>query len=581
VRSFVALLRFMRPYRRWALLAPLFMVLEVAMDLVQPRLMQRVVDVGMANHDLTLIGHCAVYMVGAAVLGLFFGSACSVFAVLAGLSFGADIRASLMGRVQDMAYADLDHHHTGRLITRLTNDVDQVQEAAMMIMRILVRAPLTVVGALIMAVITYPSLSPLIVVMCPLFVAVFVVITKRGHVLFLAVQARLDRVNEVLQENLAGARLVRAFVRAPHEERRFGTANDDLMGRGIAAGMLTASALPLLILTIQLGTVAAVWLAGRQIIAGHAQVGQLMAFNQYLMQMTFNLMMVGMFIVRLVQADASAERIKEVLETAPSLCDAPEAVVPPPGDGAVSWHDVTFRYRGERAEPVLRGIDIDVAPGETLAIVGATGSGKSSLAHLVSRFYDVEAGAVRVDGLAVGAMTQAALRKRIAVVPQTPNLFSGTIADNIRFGARDAGDEEVREAARLAQAESFIEAMADGYQSELEARGTNLSGGQRQRLAIARALVCRPEVLILDDCTSALDAGTEARLLAALRTWQHRCTRLIIAQRLGAIRAADRVVVLEDGEVVGLGTHDELLASCATYADMVRSQLDAPGDADA
>lgn len=590
----------MRPYRKWALLAPALMVLEVAMDLTQPRLMQTIVDRALPAADMGMTLRLAGIMVLAALLGLVFGVGCGIYANFAGLNFGADLRSALMRRVQSLSFADLDRLETGRLVTRLTNDVEQVQEAAMMVMRILVRAPMTMVGSLIMALITYPRLCWLIVVMSPLFLWTFMYISRRGHDLFLAVQDRLDRVNVVLRENLAGARLVRAYVREDHEEQRFGVANDDLMVRGVAAGRVTATTLPIMVFTLNMGLVAALWLGGWQVYAGEAKLGQLLAFTNYLVQMLFSLMMVGMFVVRLVQADASAERIEQVLSTIPSINDVehvstengvrdrfrraktvPDTVFRSVPDTAVSWAAVDFGYRGAQAEPVLRGIDIDVAPGEVLAIVGATGSGKSTLANLVPRFYDVLSGAVCVGGDDVREVSQSELRGRVAIVPQVPSLFSISVADNIRFGRPEASDDEVEAAARLAQAHDFVSAMPEGYATLLEAQGTNLSGGQRQRLAIARAVLCRPEVLVLDDCTSALDAGTEARLLAALAEWDHRCTRLVIAQRLGAIRSADRVAVLEDGVVVGLGPHDQLMESCPTYRDIVWSQTNAPGDADA
>jgi len=581
VRAFRGLLRYMRPYRRWALLAPALMVLEVAMDLVQPRLMQIIVDQALPAANVGMTLRLAGFMVGAAVLGLFFGVGCGVYATLAGISFGADLRAALMRRVQSLSYADLDRLEAGALVTRLTNDVEQVQEAAMMIMRILVRTPVTMVGSLIMAVITYPRLSWLILVMCPLFVIAFSIIMRRGHGLFLAVQERLDRVNVVLRENLAGARVVRAYVRGGHEEQRFGVANNDLMDRGVAAAMVTATMLPVIILTLNLGMVATLWLGGWQVHQGHAELGQLLAFSNYLTQMLFALVMLGMFMVRLVQADASAERIEQVLLTVPSIRDPEQPRRPEAVEGALVWDRVDFGYRGDDSEPVLSDINIDVRPGETLAVVGATGSGKSSLANLVPRFYDVSAGAVRLDGLDIREMTQQALREAVAIVPQTPSLFGMSVADNIRFGRPDATDEEVEAAARLAQAHDFVSRMSEGYATLLEAQGTNLSGGQRQRLAIARAVLCRPAVLVLDDCTSALDAGTEARLLRALREWDHHGTRLVIAQRLGAIRSADRVAVLEEGRIVGLGTHEELIETCPTYRDIVWSQTNAPGDADA
>ncbi len=581
--GFTRLVVFLRPYWKWVLAAPVLMTLEVAMDLLQPRLMQIVIDEALPLGDAAWTLRLAAIMGAVAVLGLGFGFGCGVFANLAGLSMGADLRGALMRKVQTLAHADLDRLQTGALVTRLTNDVEQVQEAVMMMMRVMVRAPLIAVGALIMAVITYRELSWLLLAIMPVFFLSFLTILRRGHRLFLALQSKLDRVNVVFRENLAGAPLVRAFVRVDHEKRRFGGVNDDWMNKGIEAGIMTANIWPLILGSLSLGTVAAIWLGGWQVHRGEAQLGQLLALMQYLGQVLFALMMVGMVLIRMIQAGASAERIVEVLDAQPSLSDpvplpAPAAL--PAVRGAVVYDQVTFTYAGEHAEPALIDTSFELRPGEALAVVGTTGSGKSTLVNLLPRLYEVTEGQIRLDGLDVREWPLAALREAVAIVPQVPSLFSRSIADNIRFGRPEATDEEVRAAARLAQAERFIEGRPDGFDTRLEAGGHNLSGGQRQRLAIARAVCCRPAVLILDDCTSALDAGTEARLLAALAAWEHPCTKLIVAQRLGAIRAADRVLVLSEGRAAALGTHTELLASSDIYRDIVTSQAD-QGDADA
>lgn len=574
MKSFRALARYMAPYRVAALVAPLLMALEVAMDLTQPRLLQRIVDVGIAHHDLPLVTHTGFLMICAALIGLIGGGGCTVFAMIATYNFGADIRSDLFRKVQALSCADLDRLETGRLVTRLTNDVDQVQDAAGMFLRILVRAPLLVIGSFLMAVVTSPSLSLLILAICPLVVAAFLFVTRRGHDLFLAVQDRLDRVNVVLQENLAGVRVVKAFVRAPHESARFGGANEELRETTVRAQSLVAGMPPIMMLLVNLGVVGVLWFGGSLVHAGHAHVGQILAFINYLTQMLGSLMMVGMLLMQVTRADASAARVLEVLKTEPPVQDPAEPVPAGPALGRVEFQDVEFRYDGAEAEPVLRGVSFTAEPGETVAILGATGSGKSTLVHLIARLYDVTSGRILVDGVDVRRLRQEELRGRIAMVPQETILFSGTVRDNIRFGRPEAGDALVEEAARLAQAHSFVEALPAGYETLLGQRGTSLSGGQKQRLAIARALACRPAILILDDCTSAVDGATEAQILDGLKSWEHRCTRLVVAQRIGAVAAADKILVLDDGAVAAIGTHRELLRTSPLYQEIARSQLE-------
>lgn len=574
MKSLRTLSRYMAPYWVPALLAPLSMALEVAMDLAQPRLLQNIIDQGIADKDLTMVLHTGALMVGAGLFGLVAGGGCSVFATIAGLNFGADLRGALFRRIQQFSAGNLDRLQTGKLITRLTNDVEQVQEASLMLMRIMVRAPLLAIGGLVMAILTAPGLSLIIVIIAPLVVAALVITSQRAHALFLGVQERLDGLNIVLQENLAGVRLVKAFVREDHECRRFGTANEALMGQTVRASTLVAGVTPIIMLLVNIGVVAVLWFGGWEVQRGQLQVGQLLAFTNYLTQMFHSLVMVGMLVMRMSQADASAQRIAEVLATEPDVTDPEEPRAAPEGRGKVEFAGVQFGYDGEEAEPVLRGVTLRAEPGQTVAIVGATGSGKSSLVHLVPRLYDVEAGRVAVDGVDVRNLTQADLRRGIGTVMQDTILFSGSIRDNIAFGRPDATDEEVREAARIAQAHDFISGLPEGYDTQLGQRGVNLSGGQKQRLAIARAILCKPSVLILDDCSSAVDAATEARIMAALDGSEQPCTRLIVAQRIGSILAADKIVVLEDGAICAEGTHRELMESSPVYRDIVRSQVD-------
>jgi len=549
------------------------MALEVAMDLVQPRLLQTIIDQAIARHDTQMVVRIGGLMLAAGVVGLIGGMGCSVFTAIAAYGFGTDVRGALFRRIHELSFANLDRLETGRLITRLTSDVDQVQEAVAMLLRILVRAPLLVVGSLIMAVLTSPQLSWLLAAVGPLVLLALVAISRKGQTLFLAVQERLDRLNVTLQENLAGVRVVKAFVRAEYECQRFERANVDLMEWGVRAACLMAIAMPIMMTLVSLGVAGVIWFGGWQVQAGTTKVGQLLAFVSYLLQMLSSLMMVGMLIIRLAQAEASAQRIREVLDAEPEVRDAASVAESPERRGRLEFERVEFSYDGQQADPVLRGVSFVAEPGQRVAIMGATGSGKSSLAHLVPRFYDVTGGRVLVDGVDVRDMRQEDLRARIGVVLQDTVLFSGTIRDNIRYGRPDATDEEVEEAARQAQAHDFIMAFPNGYETVLGQRGVNLSGGQKQRLAIARALLCHPSILILDDCTSAVDAATEAHIMRALGETSHPCTRLIVAQRIGSVVDADQILVLENGVIAAAGTHGELLERSPVYQEIARSQL--------
>ncbi len=563
----------MRPFWLPALLAPLLMALEVTMDLAQPRLLQRIVDVGIANRDAHMVLQTGLHMMGIALVGFVGGVGCTVYATIAALHFGTAIRQSLFERIQQLSFGNLDRLQTGGLITRVTNDVDQVQEAALMVLRILVRAPLLTIGSLIMAVLTAPKLSVILLIIGPLMIGVLVWVNQRAQPMFAAMQARLDRLNTIVQEALSGVRVVKAFVREPFESSRFSEANQQFSLDAMRAMVTVAAIMPSIMLLISMGIVAVLWFGGVSVHRGELQVGQLLAFINYLFQMLTSLMMVSMLLMRMARADASAQRILDVLHEPP---DVPDPTMPTATDitnGRVEFDGVTFRYGSDDGAPVLRDIHFSVESGQMLVILGATGSGKSTLVHLIPRLYDVTEGAVRVDGQDVRNFQQDVLRKRIALVLQETILFSGTIAENLRYARPEATDAELREAARMAQAESFIDALPDGFETVLGQRGVNLSGGQKQRLALARALVAKPVVLILDDCTSAVDMSTERLILQSLYAWDHRCTRIVVAQRVGAAMHADSVLVLENGAVAAFGTHEQLMQTSEVYRDIVHSQF--------
>lgn len=575
---------FLRPYWLWAVLAPLLMALEVAMDLLQPRLVERIIDDGVARGDISVVLNTGLWMLGVALIGIVGGVGCGVFAVLAGQHFGADLRATLFRRVQALSFGNLDKLETGGLITRLTNDVTQLQEVVMMLLRIMVRVPLLLVGSLVLALITSLQLGLIFVAVIPLVLVMLIWVINKTYPLFGEVQQRLDALNTVLQENLAGVRVVKAFARAPYEMRRFGGANDALMDKNITAVRTSAITMPLMMLTLNGAVVAALWFGGLQVNTGAMQVGQLIAFINYLTQTLMSLMMISMLVVRFARAEASAQRVGEVLESKPLVQPQPNPRQQAATTGRVAFEGVSFSYEAQNAAPlrllphgselVLKEISFVAEPGQTVALLGATGAGKSSLANLVPRFYDATAGRVTLDGVDVRDYAEPALRQSVSVALQESVLFSGSIRDNIRYGRPAASDHEVVEAAKMAQAHEFISRFPEGYEAIVGQRGVNLSGGQKQRIAIARALLTRPKVLILDDSTSAVDVATEAKIQAALAALPERPTQLVVAQRISAVVNADQILVLDGGRIAARGTHAELLATSPIYREIYGSQAE-------
>lgn len=565
---------FLRPYRRWAALAPLLMVLEVVMDLLQPRLVQRIIDQGVLPLRMPVVLQTGAFMVGAALLGLVGGMGCTVYAILAGQAFGADLRGTLYRTVQALSFGNLDTLDTGKLITRLTNDVQQVTEMVMMVLRIMVRIPLLLVGSVIMAVLTSPRLALLYLVLIPIVLAEVVWIIARTFPMFGEVQRRLDALNTVMQENLAGVRVVKAFARSLHEIGRFRTANERLMVQNLGAVRLGTLTMPFMLLVLNAGAVAALWLGGVQVKAGGLQIGQLIAFLNYLTQTLFALVGVSMLVVRFSRAGASAERVLEVLDSEPEVRSRPDALATFAPRGRVAFEHVSFSYRGQGYDPVLRDISFVAEPGQTVALLGATGAGKSSLLQLIPRFYDVTAGRVTIDGVDVRDVDEMALRGAVGIALQESVLFSGSIRDNIRYGRPAASEEEVVSAARIAQAHDFIQGFPERYDVVVGQRGVNLSGGQKQRIAIARALLTQPAVLLLDDSTSAVDVETEARIQAALAGQQRGQTRIVVAQRISSVLDADKILVLEDGRIAAEGTHAQLLVTSPIYREIYESQIE-------
>jgi ATP-binding cassette subfamily B multidrug efflux pump len=566
------LLRYLRPYRIPVIAVIVLVFAQAIADLYLPNLMSDIVNSGIINGDIEYI----VRIGGLMLLVTAGGATCAVVGMYlssqVAMGYGRILRDEIFTHVSTFSLREFDRLGTPSLVTRTTNDVTQVQSVTLMMMRMMIMAPTTCIGGIIMAISKDRQLAWVFVVVLPLLVAVVVVIATRSFPLFQAIQAKIDRINLVLRETLTGMRVIRAFDRVEHEKARFHAANVDLTETSITVTRLVTSMMPMMTLIMNLTSIAVVWFGSVRIEHGTTNVGDMMAFLQYATQIMFSLMMASLMFVTIPRAQASAARINEILATEPGIVDPPLSRSLDGRRGTVEFKDVTFRYPGAE-EPALRDVSFSARPGEVIAVIGSTGSGKSTLINLIPRFYDVELGSVEVDGVDVRDIKQDELRARIGLVPQAAVLFSGTIADNIRYGKLDATDAEVRQAAEIAQATEFIDAMEAGFDSPIAQGGTNVSGGQKQRLSIARAIVARPEIYIFDDSFSALDFRTDARLRAALRGRTSDSTVIIVGQRVATIMDADRIVVLDDGRIAGMGNHRELYRTCRVYQEIVASQL--------
>jgi len=568
----VKLFRFFRPYvwdLTWVIV---FLFAQAILELYLPTLMAEVVNNGMMKGDTGYIWKYGSYMLLVALGSSFCSIVGSFLSSIIGTGFGRDIRDSVFSRVESYSLHEFDKIGTASLITRTTNDITQVQTLVVMGLRFMVYAPIMCVGGIIMAYSKDQQLTLILAVVLPVMLLLIGSLATVIVPLFKAMQVKLDKVNLVLRENLTGIRVIRAFNRLASENQRFKEANRDLTDNAIKVNKIMAMIQPAMIIIMNLTSVAIIWFGGIRISQNMMQVGDMMAFLQYAMQVMFSIIMVTIMFVMVPRAQASAIRINEVLDVEPGIADPPQSITPGSQKGYVEFQDVTFSYPGAEL-PAVSNISFAACPGEVTAIIGGTGSGKSTLINLIPRFYDVDSGSVLVDGVDVRQMNQKELRAKIGFVPQSPVLFSGTVSENIRYGKSDATDEEITHAAEVAQASEFITAMKDGYESLIAQGGTNLSGGQKQRLSIARALVRRPGIYILDDSFSALDFKTDARLRAALRKETTASTVIIIAQRVGTVMDADRIIVLDKGRIVGIGRHKQLLDSCVVYREIVSSQL--------
>ena len=568
----IKLFRFLKPYRITVVVIVLLTFLRAFSDVYLPALMANIVDVGIVKGDIPYILRVGGFMSLVAIGGTICAVIASLLSARVAVGFGRIIRAKLFTHVQEFSLHEFDKLGASSLITRTTNDTNQVQLVLVMMLRMMLGAPLMFVGSIIMAVITDAKLSLVLVASIPILAVSIWLITSKSIPLFTIIQTKLDKLNLVLDENLTGIRVIRSLNRMDHERRRFTRANQDLTDTSIKANQIVAALFPVMMLVMNFSIIAIFWFGSIRIASGDLQVGSLIAFIQYATQILFSLLMVSFLFIMIPRASASAVRINEILDITPGIHDAAQTKQADEKRGYVEFRDVTFSYSGAE-QPALCNISFSANPGEVTAIIGGTGSGKSTLVSLIPRFYDVDSGSILIDGVDVREMSQESLRAKIGFVPQKAVLFSGTIAENIRYGKQDASDEEVEQAADIAQATEFISDMADGFDSVIAQGGTNVSGGQKQRLSIARALVRKPEIYVFDDSFSALDFKTDARLRSALKREISDSTVFIVAQRVSTVMDADRIIVLDDGQIVGIGTHRELMQASEVYREIVSSQL--------
>lgn len=554
----------------YMILAPLMMFIEVIMDLNQPKLMADIIDIGVANGDIQYVLNIGFKMILVAIIGILGGMLCGIFATLASMTMGKNMRQGLFDKIQDLSFLEIDKFKTSSLITRLTNDITQVQNMVMMALRGMVRSPLICLGGIMMAFSISIKLSMIFLVAIPLIILSVLLITSKSIPFFTEMQNKIDNVNLVMRENLLGVRLVKAFNIEEKVGKRFNNANDDLMITSIKAQSVTILLWPVVTLIMNLSVVAVLWFGGNYVNNGSLQIGKIMAFINYLVQIMGSLNMLVMITINFSRARVSANRINEVLEVDSSIKDNENAKDIDSFD--IEFKDVYFKYNKD-GDYVLKGISFKAKEGEKIGVIGATGSGKSSLISLIPRLYDTTSGIVNIGGQDVRDLKLNELRKIIGVVLQDTILFSGSIADNLKFGKEDATEDMMNSVAKDAQAFEFISSNDEGYKREVGQRGKNLSGGQKQRISIARTLMKNPKILILDDSSSALDMKTEAKLQKAIKERMKSSTVFLIAQRISAVMDSDKIIVLDNGEIIGLGTHEELIKNCEIYRSIAISQL--------
>lgn len=567
-------LKYLKKYWYFAVLSPLFMILEVSMDLVQPSLMSRIVDDGIVGQNFGIILNLGIQMLIFTLLGCVGGILSGVFGNLAAQNFSNDLRKDAFAKVMKMSFQQTDKFTIGSLVTRLTNDITACQDFVGMALRMMVRTLMQFIGGIVMVLSINATFGYILLFTLPVQIVVIILVLRKGAPLFSVVQSKLDRVNSVVQENVSGARVVKAYTREEYEYDRFSKANDDLVSTNLRVQKLMALLVPILSILMNASVIAVIYIGGEPVrtAAEGAQVGSIMAAITYITQILMSMMMIGMMFQQVTRATASASRIREVLEADPVIADG-NFTGSTPENGTVEFRNVSFRYPGVQSGNVLSGVNFRVNKGETVAVLGATGCGKTSLVSLIPRFYDATEGEVLVDGVDVREYKLDELRHKIGFVLQKSELFSETIEQNIRWGDPDATAEEVKRAAEIAQADEFISGFTDGYKDMITEKGSSLSGGQKQRLSIARAIVKNPEILIFDDSMSALDLATDAKLQQTLREKLKGTTVIMIAQRVASVMRADKIAVIDNGTIVAFDNHNNLMKTCDVYRDIYNSQM--------
>lgn len=567
--------KYVKPYLPYFIIGPILMIVEVIGEVILPKFMANIINNGAASHDIPYIISMGIMMVLTAVLMMIGGIGGAYFAARAAVNFAADLRSDVFARVQRFSFSNIDQFSTGSLVTRLTNDVTQMQNVIMMGLRMMLRAPGMLIGAVIMAFMMNARLAVILLVVMPVLTVVIILVIRLAFPRFDNMQKKLDKLNSNIQETLTNVRVIKSFVRGDYEEKRFAKANQDLKDASMSAFKVVIFQMPLMMLAMNFTTLAVVWFGGNQILDGSMPVGDLTAFTTYIVQVLMSLMMLAMVLLQSSRAVASSRRICEVLDTEIDLTDdnasQKEMQVT---RGRIEFRRVSFRYYKDNEEKVLDDINLNIEPGQTVGIIGSTGCGKTTLVQMIPRLYDVDEGKVLVDGVNVKDYSLKHLREGVGMVLQKNVLFSGTIRENLEWGDENATAQEVHKAAAQAQADQFISTFTDGYETELGQGGVNVSGGQKQRLCIARALLKNPKILILDDSTSAVDTATEARIRETFNTSLKGTTKLIIAQRISSVKDADQIVVMDEGRIVGHGKHEELMKSCEAYQEIYYSQMD-------
>ncbi|AHX18502.1 ABC transporter ATP-binding protein [Bacillus cereus] len=571
MKSFRKLLQYLKPYMFFAIIGPLFMVLEVAMDLIQPTIMQHIIDVGIANRDLNYVIKMGLLMIGAAALGLVGGLGCMMYSTKAAVNFATDIRKDVFAKIETFSSNNRDSFGTGKLLTIVTNDITSIQSAMTMTLRVLVRGPLLFMGSIIIVFVTARELFPILLVVVPILLLAIILIASKASGTFKKVQEALDKVNTKLQENLSGVRVIKAYVRQKYEIAQFGSVNTNLTKINIRAVQLISLMMPIIMLVVSGGIVATLWIGGEKVFNGTLQVGAILAFINYLNIILMSLMSISMVFIQIARAFPSADRVQQVLNTEVDIISAANAIEPEKIEGNIEFKNVSYSYT-KNNEYVLKDISFSIQKGEKVGVIGSTGSGKSTLAKLLPRLYDVDQGEICIDGIDVKTYDLQKLRASIGFVPQKALLFSGSIEENLRYGKENATHDELEVAAASACATEFINKLEESYRYNLTQGATNLSGGQKQRVSIARALVRKPPILILDDSTSAVDAKSEATIQTALKTKYKGTTTLLIASKISSIMDADKILVLDNGELVGNGTHEQLLERSEIYQEIYLSQ---------